>query len=62
MTPERKAQLIAQARRALPRGKALDDYINFINNYEQRVAENDRRIRERYHCADVVIPQQIQTL
>ena len=47
MDAERKQELIRKARRVL-HGKALDDYINFVLNYEARAAANDLRLRQRY--------------
>jgi len=47
MTTERKQELIRNARKCLT-GRALENYINFINNYEAQSQLNDERIEAHY--------------
>lgn len=47
MTAERKAQLIAKARKVF-KGKTLEGYIEFINNFEEESEKNDQKIMKQY--------------
>ena len=43
MTPARKAEIMAHARKVMTRSQFVE-YCNFLNNYESRAARNDAEI------------------
>ena len=47
MDAKKKEQLIRTARRVLW-GKALEDYINFVNNFEIVSKRNDEKLKAKY--------------
>lgn len=47
MDARRKAELLAKARKVLTRSE-MEQYANFINNYEIVSARNDARLNKKY--------------